>query len=247
MYVIRRILTSSYSHLIVAISCSSADMIKRSLSEIFSKQEPATLRNGQGQPLAAGSRWAAAGATSCRRRAVAKSIQKRNAAVFRKACRDKRRDTPTNAPSAAASASLANMFGTPRATSSKTCRTPRAAVGAPLSKIIMKPRRAAAGAITATKKKAIQRRNRECARKVTALAAGNQPGPFGKAKESWEQHQTKHRTLEARRMCLRCQYHEQALKRKYPWSAARRTGSWAIGCGRVLICCEAPTNRPQAD
>ena len=57
-----------------------------------------------------------------------------------------------------------------------------------------------------------------------------QSAPGGKAKESLEQHQAKHRTREARQMCLRCQYHDNALKRQYPWSAERRTGLWAIGC-----------------
>ena len=55
-------------------------MIKRSLGDLF-----------------------CAGATSCRGKAVVKPIQKRNAALFRKACRNKERDTPTrSAPSAAA-------------------------------------------------------------------------------------------------------------------------------------------------
>ena len=105
------------------------------------------------------------------------------------------------------------------ATTSK--KRPCAALCAPLDIKTSKQRRAAVGAK--------QRRSSKYARNTTKLAAGNRPR-CGKAKESLEQHQAKHRTREARQMCLRCQYHDNALRRQYPWSAERRTGLWAIGC-----------------
>ena len=29
---------------------------------------------------------------------------------------------------------------------------------------------------------------------------------------------------------MRCQYHDNGLKRRFPWSSERTTGSWAVGC-----------------
>ena len=114
-----------------------------SLGVLFGTREPATPRNERAATCGAlGSPpsktcappRAAVGATTCRGKAFSKRTQKRGVAV--EACRNHGSGvTAKSTPRAAVGASLENMFGAhlavASATSSKTCRTPRAAAGAP--------------------------------------------------------------------------------------------------------------------
>ena len=123
-------------------------MMATSLGVLFGTREPATPRNGAATCGARGSPpsktcappRAAVGATTCRGKAFSKRTQKRGVAVVRKACRNHGGGvTAKSTPRAAVGASLENMFGShlawrsqvASATSSNTCRTPRAAAGAP--------------------------------------------------------------------------------------------------------------------
>ena len=120
-------------------------MMATSLGVLFGTREPATPRNERAATCGAlGSPpsktcappRAAVGATTCRGKAFSKRTQKRGVAVVRKACRNHGSGvTAKSTPRAAVGASLENMFGAhlavASATSSKTCRTPRAAAGAP--------------------------------------------------------------------------------------------------------------------
>ena len=119
-------------------------MMATSLGVLFGTREPATPRNGAATCGARGSPpsktcappRASVGATTCRGKAFSKRTQKRGVAVVRKACRNHGGGvTAKSTPRAAVGASLENMFGShlavASATSSKPCRTPRAAAGAP--------------------------------------------------------------------------------------------------------------------
>ena len=154
-------------------------------------------------------------------------------AVVRKACRNHGGGvTAKSTPRAAVGASLENMFGShlawrsqvASATSSRsnTCRTPRAAAGAPPPEKMITPRRAAAGA-TSGCSQVPRRRSR-----------------LGPAAEPLEVHRAKHRYQSQRIKCMRCQYHDNGLKRRFPWSSERTTGSWAVGCAPCAMLRSAP-------
>ena len=135
-------------------------MMATSLGGLFGTREPVAPRNKPAATRGAlgsppGKTWAtpraAVGATTCRGKPFSKRTQKRGVAVVRKACRNRGSGvTAKNTPRAAVGAAFENMFGAhlagARATSSKTCRTPRAAAGAPTPEKKNTPRRAAAGA-----------------------------------------------------------------------------------------------------
>ena len=159
-------------------------MMATSLGVLFGTREPATPRNKRAATYGAlGSPpsktcappRAAVGATACRGNAFSK--RKRGVAVFRKACRNHGSGvTAKSTPRAAVGASLENMFGAhlavASATSSKTCRTPRAAAGAPPPEKMITPRRAAAGATSGCSQVPLRRISKR-ERKSTALAVGS--------------------------------------------------------------------------
>ena len=153
--------------------------------------------------------------------------------MVRKACRNHGSGvTAKSTPRAAVGASLENMFGAhlavASATSSKTCRTPRAAAGAPPPEKMITPRRAAAGATSGCSQVPLRRISKR-ERKSTALAVGSR-SRLGAAAEPLEVHRATHRYQSGRSQCMRCQYHDNGLKRRFPWSSERTTGSWAVGC-----------------
>ena len=215
-------------------------MATSSLGVLFGTREPATPRNGAATCGARGSPpsktcappRASVGATTCRGKAFSKRTQKRGVAVVRKACRNHGGGvTAKSTPRAAVGASLENMFGShlawrsqvASATSSNTCRTPRAAAGAPPPENTITPRRAAAGATSGCSQVPLRRRSR-----------------LGPAAEPLEVHRAKHRYQSQRIKCTRCQYHDNGLKRRFPWSSERTTGSWAVGCAPCAMLRSAP-------
>ena len=217
-------------------------MMATSLGGLFGTREPVAPRNKPAATRGAlgsppGKTWAtpraAVGATTCRGKPFSKRTQKRGVAVVRKACRNRGSGvTAKNTPRAAVGASLENMFGAhlavASATSSKTCRTPRAAAGAPPPEKRITPRRAAAGATSGCSQVPLRRISKP-ERKSTALAVRSRPR-LGAAAEPLEVHRATHRCQSGRSQCLRCQYHDKGLKRRFPWSSERTKGSWAVGC-----------------
>ena len=114
------------------------------------------------------------------------------------------------------------------AASSETCRTPRAAAGAPPPEKRITPRRAAAGATSGCSQVPLRRISKP-ERKSTALAVRSR-SRLGAAAEPLEVHRATHRRQSGRSQCFRCQYHDNGLKRRFPWSSERTKGSWAVGC-----------------
>ena len=227
-------------------------MMATSLGGLFGTREPVAPRNKSAATRGAlgsppGKTWAtpraAVGATTCRGKAFSKRTQKRGVAVVRKACRNHGSGvTAKSTPRAAVGASLENMFGAhlavASATSSKTCRTPRAAAGAPPPEKMITPRRAAAGATSGCSQVPLRRISKR-ERKSTALAVGSR-SRLGAAAEPLEVHRATHRCRSGRSRCIRCQYHDNGLKRRFPWSSERTTGSWAVGCAPCAMLRSAP-------
>ena len=213
-----------------------------SLGGLFGTREPVAPRNKPAATRGAlgsllGKTWAtlraAVGATTWRGKSFSKRTQKRGVAVVRKACRNRGSGaTAKNTPRTAVGAAFENMFGAhlagARATSSKTCRTPRAAAGAPTPEKRITPRRAAAGATSGCAQVPLRRISKP-ERKSTALAVRSR-SRLGAAAEPLEVHRATHRYQSGRSQCLRCQYHDKGLKRRFPWSSERTKGSWAVGC-----------------
>ena len=195
-----------------------------SLGVLFGTREPATPRNERAATCGAlGSPPSktcapprtAVGATTCRGKAFSKRTQKRGVAV--EACRNHGSGvTAKSTPRAAVGASLENMFGAhlavASATSSKTCRTPRAAAGAPPPEKMITPRRAAAGATSGCSQVPLRRISKR-ERKSTALAVGSR-SRLGAAAEPLEVHRATHRYQSGRSQCMRCQYHDNGPKKE---------------------------------